>query len=158
MDRYRRTLGKVTVNGTGAAVDGTNPGLKPWIADWLGGRALELAFALSVNEDQRLGVRFRGAVPGPSRGPTRALLTIFQGQGMGLDFRRRFAFSMPLCASPPTPNPCTTKLQRRVSPKKKPLAIARGFPSLVPGRGLEPPHLSAHGPEPCASTNSAIRA
>ncbi len=29
---------------------------------------------------------------------------------------------------------------------------------LVPGRGLEPPHLSAHGPEPCASTNSAIRA
>ena len=28
----------------------------------------------------------------------------------------------------------------------------------MPGRGLEPPHLSAHGPEPCASTNSAIRA
>ncbi len=29
---------------------------------------------------------------------------------------------------------------------------------MVPGRGLEPPHLAAHGPEPCASTNSAIRA
>ncbi len=27
---------------------------------------------------------------------------------------------------------------------------------LVPRRGLEPPHLAAHGPEPCASTNSAI--
>src|SRR5664279_749749 len=29
---------------------------------------------------------------------------------------------------------------------------------VVPGKGLEPPHLSAHGPEPCASTNSATRA
>lgn len=27
---------------------------------------------------------------------------------------------------------------------------------LVPRRGLEPPHPKAHGPEPCASTNSAI--
>ena len=27
---------------------------------------------------------------------------------------------------------------------------------LVPKRGLEPPHPKAHGPEPCASTNSAI--
>src|SRR5690606_4157542 len=27
--------------------------------------------------------------------------------------------------------------------------------SVVPRRGLEPPHLAAHGPEPCASTNSA---
>ncbi len=26
----------------------------------------------------------------------------------------------------------------------------------MPRRGLEPPHLAAHGPEPCASTNSAI--
>ena len=26
---------------------------------------------------------------------------------------------------------------------------------LVPTEGLEPPHLAAHGPEPCASTNSA---
>ena len=26
---------------------------------------------------------------------------------------------------------------------------------LVPKRGLEPPHPKAHGPEPCASTNSA---
>jgi hypothetical protein len=28
-------------------------------------------------------------------------------------------------------------------------------PALVPTEGLEPPHLAAHGPEPCASTNSA---
>ena len=27
--------------------------------------------------------------------------------------------------------------------------------NLVPTEGLEPPHLAAHGPEPCASTNSA---
>ena len=27
--------------------------------------------------------------------------------------------------------------------------------AVVPRRGLEPPHLAAHGPEPCASTNSA---
>ena len=27
--------------------------------------------------------------------------------------------------------------------------------SVVPTEGLEPPHLAAHGPEPCASTNSA---
>ena len=26
---------------------------------------------------------------------------------------------------------------------------------MVPRRGLEPPRLAAHGPEPCASTNSA---
>lgn len=26
---------------------------------------------------------------------------------------------------------------------------------LVPTEGFEPPHLAAHGPEPCASTNSA---
>ena len=50
---------------------------------------------------------------------------------------------------------------------KKPrrLKALRGFPFttltvlpdylLVPKRGLEPPHLAAHGPEPCASTNSA---
>ena len=29
---------------------------------------------------------------------------------------------------------------------------------LVPGRELESPHLAIHGPEPCASTNSATRA
>jgi hypothetical protein len=29
------------------------------------------------------------------------------------------------------------------------------FLILVPTEGLEPPHLAAHGPEPCASTNSA---
>ena len=27
--------------------------------------------------------------------------------------------------------------------------------SMVPTEGFEPPHLAAHGPEPCASTNSA---
>ncbi len=32
----------------------------------------------------------------------------------------------------------------------------RAFMKLVPRRGLEPPHLAVHGPEPCASTNSAI--
>ena len=45
--------------------------------------------------------------------------------------------------------------------------VAQGYPCrefesrslrqfLVPKRGLEPPHPKAHGPEPCASTNSAI--
>src|SRR5690606_37226358 len=28
-------------------------------------------------------------------------------------------------------------------------------PVVVPTEGLEPAHLAAHGPEPCASTNSA---
>src|SRR5690606_14993168 len=32
----------------------------------------------------------------------------------------------------------------------------RGFEKLVPRKGLEPSRLAAHGPEPCASTNSAI--
>ena len=32
------------------------------------------------------------------------------------------------------------------------------LPSVVPGTGLEPAHLSIHAPETCASTNSAIRA
>jgi hypothetical protein len=29
---------------------------------------------------------------------------------------------------------------------------------MVPGTGLEPARLAAHGPKPCASANSAIRA
>ena len=29
------------------------------------------------------------------------------------------------------------------------------FAVMVPTEGFEPPHLAAHGPEPCASTNSA---
>jgi hypothetical protein len=33
-----------------------------------------------------------------------------------------------------------------------------GWVYLVPGRELESPHLAIHGPEPCASTNSATRA
>ena len=39
--------------------------------------------------------------------------------------------------------------------RKTPLTNQRGFNNLVPTEGLEPPHLAAHGPEPCASTNSA---
>ena len=35
----------------------------------------------------------------------------------------------------------------------KSAAFLRNF--VVPTEGLEPPHLAAHGPEPCASTNSA---
>ena len=38
---------------------------------------------------------------------------------------------------------------------KKEAALATSFLYLVPTEGLEPPHLAAHGPEPCASTNSA---
>src|SRR3990170_2029839 len=30
------------------------------------------------------------------------------------------------------------------------------YKMMVPRRGLEPPLLAEHGPEPCASTNSAI--
>ena len=36
---------------------------------------------------------------------------------------------------------------------EKSAASLRNF--VVPTEGLEPPHLAAHGPEPCASTNSA---
>jgi hypothetical protein len=32
------------------------------------------------------------------------------------------------------------------------------IPVMVPGTGLEPARLAAHGPKPCASANSAIRA
>jgi hypothetical protein len=42
--------------------------------------------------------------------------------------------------------------------RKSLLQLQEALLFLVPGRGLEPPHLAAHGPEPCASTNSAIRA
>lgn len=35
----------------------------------------------------------------------------------------------------------------------QPVKVAGLF--MVPRRGLEPPRLAAHGPEPCASTNSA---
>lgn len=38
------------------------------------------------------------------------------------------------------------------------LAVLFGYLLLlavVPTEGFEPPHLAAHGPEPCASTNSA---
>ncbi len=34
-------------------------------------------------------------------------------------------------------------------------AVTSQNPEVVPRRGLEPPRLAAHGPEPCASTNSA---
>ena len=39
--------------------------------------------------------------------------------------------------------------------KSRPSCDDRLFWNLVPRRGLEPPHPKAHGPEPCASTNSA---
>ena len=39
--------------------------------------------------------------------------------------------------------------------KSRPSCDDRPFGILVPRRGLEPPHPKAHGPEPCASTNSA---
>jgi hypothetical protein len=44
-----------------------------------------------------------------------------------------------------------------VCPKRKrPIDFHQStFYVLVPTEGLEPPHLAAHGPEPCASTNSA---
>ena len=38
---------------------------------------------------------------------------------------------------------------------KEPAFLRALWELLVPRRGLEPPHLAAHGPEPCASTNSA---
>lgn len=40
---------------------------------------------------------------------------------------------------------------------KKP-AAAGFFVGLVPRKGLEPSRLAPHGPEPCASTNSATSA
>jgi hypothetical protein len=40
--------------------------------------------------------------------------------------------------------------------EKKKARLREPIHVLVPRRGLEPPHLAAHGPEPCASTNSAI--
>lgn len=36
-----------------------------------------------------------------------------------------------------------------------PSSSCRSTGRMVPTEGLEPPHLAAHGPEPCASTNSA---
>ena len=55
------------------------------------------------------------------------------------------------------PNDSCFKLKRR-----NPEAITAQWSNLrkksgrvVPTEGLEPPHLAAHGPEPCASTNSA---
>lgn len=38
---------------------------------------------------------------------------------------------------------------------KNPPCAGFVFADLVPTEGFEPPHLAAHGPEPCASTNSA---
>ena len=44
------------------------------------------------------------------------------------------------------------RLKAKFPTVSKPLL--RGM--MVPRRGLEPPLLAEHGPEPCASTNSAI--
>lgn len=49
-------------------------------------------------------------------------------------------------------------LPDRALPVKAKAAQTQGLARLlfmVPRRGLEPPRLAAHGPEPCASTNSA---
>jgi hypothetical protein len=46
--------------------------------------------------------------------------------------------------------------RERTNEKSRRSRDHRLFRILVPRRGLEPPHLAAHGPEPCASTNSAI--
>lgn len=42
-----------------------------------------------------------------------------------------------------------------ISRRKKTVDFSTVLNSLVPTEGLEPPHPKAHGPEPCASTNSA---
>ncbi len=47
------------------------------------------------------------------------------------------------------------KFMGQQNKKGRPLRNDRPFGILVPRRGLEPPHPKAHGPEPCASTNSA---
>ena len=47
------------------------------------------------------------------------------------------------------------KFMEQQNKKGRPLRNDRPFGILVPRRGLEPPHPKAHGPEPCASTNSA---
>ena len=47
-------------------------------------------------------------------------------------------------------------LVQAVPELKKPADFhQRALKLVVPTEGLEPPHLAAHGPEPCASTNSA---
>src|SRR5471030_1203247 len=45
------------------------------------------------------------------------------------------------------------KMKKAADLFKGAAAFLRNF--VVPTEGLEPPHLAAHGPEPCASTNSA---
>ena len=47
------------------------------------------------------------------------------------------------------------KFVEQQNKKGRSLKNDRPFGILVPRRGLEPPHPKAHGPEPCASTNSA---
>ncbi len=47
------------------------------------------------------------------------------------------------------------KFVEQQNKKGRSLKNDRPFGNLVPRRGLEPPHPKAHGPEPCASTNSA---
>ncbi len=113
--------------------------------------------AVTVNEGQRLGGDSEERSPGLAVARHVHFSPFFKGRVGALIF---FAALHLLCLCVRPRQRQTHELQSRkdVSQKKKPLAIARGFPSLVPGRGLEPPHLSAHGPEPCASTNSAIRA
>ena len=51
--------------------------------------------------------------------------------------------------------PRKTLLMDAKKPRKSMNYEAHAVQYVVPRRGLEPPHLAAHGPEPCASTNSA---
>ena len=45
-------------------------------------------------------------------------------------------------------------MQKR-GPKAALFILPGNKKDMVPRKGLEPSHLAAHGPEPCASTNSA---
>ncbi len=46
-------------------------------------------------------------------------------------------------------------MSRSLGSKRYDTAADNTSGRVVPTEGLEPPHLAAHGPEPCASTNSA---
>src|SRR5690606_37372632 len=52
----------------------------------------------------------------------------------------------------PPPGLCSIRSKKRRSELSR---ILTDRQAVVPRRGVEPPHLAAHGPEPCASTNSA---
>lgn len=49
-------------------------------------------------------------------------------------------------------------MSKQKTPGRVMRAEERISQEMVPGTGLEPAHLAVHGPKPCASANSAIRA